>query len=260
MPFQGEKPVSLAENYETYLVPIIMDHWAKNLVHLVSSGDRVLDVGCGTGIVSRRAAEIIGATGTLVGLDISPDMLAVARRASIPQGAHVDWHEGDAADMPFKDGQFDVVLCQFAFMFMEDKAAALHEMRRVLAPGGTLGLRVFAPGPYDRALREVLGTYASPDESDFAIWSWGFSDKLRQFIEPTGFEITRLEQESIPSCYASVRQAVELMRDWSRTVAGLAPDIFERVCKVMEARMHGHVTGRGFECPEPVITVIARTA
>jgi len=252
--------MSLAENYETYLVPIIMDHWAQNLASLVRPGDRMLDVGCGTGIVTRRAAEIIGATGSLVALDISPDMLAVARTASTPEGVHVDWQEGDAAAMPFEDARFDIVLCQFAFMFMADKPAALQEMRRVLAPGGTLGLRVFAPGPYDHALREVLGRHAAPDENDFAIWAWGFPDKLRQLIEPAGFDITRLEQESIPSCYASVRQAIELMRDWSQTVAGLAPDAFEQVCRDMETRMHGHVTGRGFECPEPVITVIARAA
>jgi SAM-dependent methyltransferase len=250
--------MSLAENYETYLVPIIMDHWAQNLVSLVRPGDRMLDVGCGTGIVTRRAAEIIGAQGTIVGLDISPDMLAVARSASIPEGVNVNWVEGDAADMTFEDEHFDVVLCQFAFMFMEDTAAALREMRRVLAPGGTLGLRVFAPGPYDRALREVLGRHAAPDENDFAIWAWGFPDKLRQLIEPAGFEITRLEREDIPSCYASVRQAIELMRDWSRTVAELAPDVFERVCSEMETKMHSHVTDRGFKCPEPVITVIAR--
>lgn len=250
--------MSLAENYEMYLVPIIMDHWAENLVSLVRPGDRMLDVGCGTGIVTRRAAEIIGAHGTLVGLDISPDMLAVARKASIPAGVAVDWIEGDATTMPFENGQFDVVLCQFAFMFMADKTAALREMRRVLVPEGTLGLRVFAPGPYDRALREVLSKHADPDENDFAIWAWGFPEKLQALIEPAGFDITRLEQESIPSCYASVRQAVELMRDWSLTVAALAPAVFEQVCSDMETRMHGHVTGRGFECPEPVITVIAR--
>lgn len=250
--------MSLAENYETFLVPIIMDHWAQKLVSLVRPADRMLDVGCGTGIVTRRAAEIIGVNGALVGLDISPEMLAVARKASIPDGVEVDWVEGDAAGMPFEDGQFDVVLCQFAFMFMADKTAALREMRRVLAPGGTLGLRVFAPGPYDRALREVLGRHAAPDENGFAIWAWGCEDKLRSLIEPVGFDSTGLEQESIPSCYASVRQAIELMRDWSQTVAGLDPDVFEQVCSDMETRMHGHVTGRGFECPEPVITVIAR--
>ena len=252
--------MSLAENYETFLVPIIMDHWAQNLVSLVRPGDRILDVGCGTGIVTRRAAEIIGAQGKLVGLDISPDMLAVARKASIPAGAGVDWIEGDAAKVPFENGQFDVVLCQFAFMFMADKTAALGEMRRVLAPGGTLGLRVFAPGPYDRALREVLNKHADPDENDFAIWACGFPDKLRHLIAPAGFDITQLEQESIPSCYVSVRQAIELMRDWSQTVAGLAPAVFEQVCAEMELKMRGYSTSRGFECPEPVITVIARAA
>lgn len=235
-----------------------MDRWAKKLVGLAGPGDRILDVGCGTGVVARHAAEIQGLGARIVGLDSSPDMLAVARLASISAGAQIEWVEGDAADMPFEDAQFDVVLCQFAFMFMPDKSAAAREMRRMLSPGGKLGLSVFASGPYDQALSKVLSRHAEPDENDYAIWAWGYQEKLRPLIEQAGFEITRIEQESIPSRYASVRQSIELMRDWSMTVAGLAPHVFEQVCRDMESEMRDHSTDRGFDCPEPVIIITAR--
>jgi SAM-dependent methyltransferase len=189
---------------------------------------------------------------------MSPDMLDVARLVPMPPGITVDWVEANAAGMPFEKAQFDVVLCQFALMFMADKSAAVHEMRRVVAPGGRLGLSVFAPGPYDQALRKALSRHIEPDEKDFAIWGWGNPDWLRTLVEQAGLEISSLKKESIPSRYASLRQSVELMKDWSKAVAGLTGDMFEQVCMDMESELSDYITAEGFACPEPVIIVTAR--
>ena len=132
--------VEAAELYEAAFVPSFFAQWAPVLCDLagVKAGDRVLDVACGTGIVARTAAERTGPAGRVVGLDLNEAMLDVARRV----GPGVDWWRGDAASLPFPDRGFDVVLCQMALMFFPDRSAAVTEMARVVAGGGTVGLVV----------------------------------------------------------------------------------------------------------------------
>jgi ubiquinone/menaquinone biosynthesis C-methylase UbiE len=95
----------------------------------LQAGERDLDVACGTGVVTRRAAKCVGAAGTVAGLDVNPGMLAVAR-SQTPPDLSIQWYEGNAESMPLPDGAFDVVLCQMGFQFVPGKVAALREMRR----------------------------------------------------------------------------------------------------------------------------------
>ena len=122
-----------AEGYESYMVPTLFAPWAARLIEAANpvSGERVLDVGCGTGIVARQVASRVGANGTVTGIDPNPNMLAVARTAAARDGVAIEWLEGGAEKLPFADHSFDVVLSQFALMFFTDKVAALAEMRRV---------------------------------------------------------------------------------------------------------------------------------
>jgi ubiquinone/menaquinone biosynthesis C-methylase UbiE len=99
----------------------------------------VLDVACGTGVVARTAADRMGGRGRVAGLDRNQGMLAVAGRLR----PDLEWHEGDAAELPFADASFDAVLCQSALMFFPDRVAALREMARVAAPGGTVAVQVW---------------------------------------------------------------------------------------------------------------------
>src|SRR5215216_7014195 len=87
-----------AEIYEQHLVPTVFGPWAADLIGAASprTGERVLDVACGTGVVTRLAAERVGSGGRVVGLDINPDMLSVARRLAPPTGASVEWLEASA--------------------------------------------------------------------------------------------------------------------------------------------------------------------
>ena len=94
------------------------------------SGEHVIDVACGTGHVTRAAAERVGDTGTVTGIDIAPDMIEVAKSVPVPSGASVDWQISDAAALPIPDASADVVLCQMGLMFMEDRPAAISEMRQ----------------------------------------------------------------------------------------------------------------------------------
>lgn len=127
-----------AENYERHFVPAIGGPVADLTLEVASprAGERVLDVACGTGVVARRAAEVVGPSGAVTGLDLAADMIDVARRAPAPAEPRIEWHVGDAASLPFPDAAYDVVVCQMGLMFVADKDVAVAEMRRVLAPGG----------------------------------------------------------------------------------------------------------------------------
>jgi ubiquinone/menaquinone biosynthesis C-methylase UbiE len=130
-----------AEVYEEMFVPALFREAAESLVGLagIDSGHRVLDVGCGTGIVARLARERVGSTGQVAGLDLNDGMLAVAARIA----PELEWRQGDAASLPFPDGTFDVVVSQFAIMFFPDQARALGEMVRVARPAGRVLVSFF---------------------------------------------------------------------------------------------------------------------
>ena len=152
---------SVPENYERYLVPSIFGPWAKDLVEIaqLQAGERVLDVACGTGIVARTAALILGSGGRAIGLDLSAPMLAVARSAAAAEGLSIDWQEGSAVKLPLTDAACDVVLCQQGLQFFPDRPAVLREMHRVLRSGGRLVLSVWTGidrSPGFAALAEAL--------------------------------------------------------------------------------------------------------
>jgi ubiquinone/menaquinone biosynthesis C-methylase UbiE len=130
-----------ALEYESRFVPALFHGWAQQLVDAAAprTGEAVLDVGCGTGVVARLAASRAGSGGRVAGVDANPGMLAVASRL-VPQ---IDWRLGRAESLPFGDAAFDVVFCQFALMFFDDREAALRGMWRTLRPGGRLVVSVF---------------------------------------------------------------------------------------------------------------------
>ena len=183
---------SAAENYERYFVPAIGAPLASDLVELAAlrPGERVLDVACGTGVVARLAAERVGTSTSVVGIDINPGMLAVARAADSGATA-IDWHEASADALPFSDGSFDVALCQMGLQFFPDKPGALSEIQRVLSPGGRLLINV--PGPTPRIfaiLEEALGRHLGPDAAAFvrAVFSLHDVAEVRELVSRSGFE------------------------------------------------------------------------
>ncbi|MCY0898016.1 MAG: class I SAM-dependent methyltransferase [Firmicutes bacterium] len=102
-------------------------------------GQRVLDVGCGTGQVTREIAVAVGPQGQVIGLDPAHAMLAQARRLPLPaQAAPITWVKGQAEALPFNDQEFDCVTAQFSLRNAQDWQAALGELWRVTKPGGRL--------------------------------------------------------------------------------------------------------------------------
>ena len=129
------------ESMQAYdsIIARLFTPWARDLIDRLAPqpGCAALDVACGPGTVTRVLAERIGPSGRVVGTDISPAMLAVARSKPVDAGsAPLEWIEAPAAPLPLPDAAFDVVTCQQGLQFFPDKVGALAEVRRVLRPGG----------------------------------------------------------------------------------------------------------------------------
>jgi ubiquinone/menaquinone biosynthesis C-methylase UbiE len=127
---------SIPQIYERYLVPLIFEPYAADIVSRVvlHQPSRVLEVAAGTGVVTRQLAKALSPSTSIVATDLNQPMLDQA--ATIGTARPVEWRQADAMQLPFPDETFDMVVCQFAAMFFPDKPRAFSEARRVLSPGG----------------------------------------------------------------------------------------------------------------------------
>ena len=134
---------SIPELYDTLLVPLIFEPYAVDMAARAAACQpkRVLEVAAGTGAVTRALARALPATTEIVATDLNPPMLD--RAAAVGTDRPVTWQQADAQQLPFADGSFDVVICQFGAMFFPDRPRAFAEARRVLTPGGKLLLSVW---------------------------------------------------------------------------------------------------------------------
>ncbi|HEX8967131.1 MAG TPA: methyltransferase domain-containing protein, partial [Chloroflexota bacterium] len=147
-----------AATYRDVHLPRIFAPWARILREIVpaQAGDAVLDVATGPGTVARQAAALAGPDGRVVGLDISPAMLSIARAWAAEAGAApIEYVESPAATLPLPDRDFDIAFCQQGLQHMADPLAALGEMHRVLKPGGRIGVAIWARSPFS-LFREVV--------------------------------------------------------------------------------------------------------
>jgi SAM-dependent methyltransferase len=218
-----------AEIYEQHMVPAIFARWAPELVDAagVGTGDCALDVACGTGAVARLLAERVKPTGRVVGLDINPGMLAVARLAAPSQ--NIEWLEGSAVKMPLPDGTLDAVVCQQGLQFFPDKPAALSEMRRVLKRGGRLALscwRSVEHTPGYLVLEQALARRVGPEKAALPPFSLGDAGAIRGLVVGAGFREVKLRAEAKMMRFRSAEHLV-------RAVVGGAP------------AMMGALTGQG---------------
>jgi ubiquinone/menaquinone biosynthesis C-methylase UbiE len=179
------------EMYEQWLAAPLFRPSAELTLDEVNlaPGDSILDIACGTGVVARVAKERLGEDGSITGVDISPEMLAVARRVA----PDIDWREGNALALPLRDGeQFDVVVCQQGLQFFPEKSAAAAQMRRALAPGGRLAVSTWRPDdevPFFRNLRLVAERHlgAIVDQRH----SFGDSAPVEALLYAAGFRNVR---------------------------------------------------------------------
>jgi SAM-dependent methyltransferase len=161
---------SVAEIYETCMVPMLFEHYAADLASRMRARAcaRVLEVGAGTGVLTRALANALTPETTIVATDLNPAMLDRATAAGPGHG--VEWRQADVSRLPFADTSFDAVVCQFAAMFFPDKPRAFSEVRRVLAPGGVFVFSVWdrlEDNEFAAVVNEAVGAMFPDDPPAF---------------------------------------------------------------------------------------------
>jgi SAM-dependent methyltransferase len=204
------------------------------------------------------AAAIVGPAGRVTGLDVNPDMLAVALRKT----REINWREGRAEQLPFDDASFDAVVSQFGFMFFEDRPRALVEMMRVLKPGGRMAVAVCSavegsPGYaafanlLDRLFGEKIGNaFRAP----FVL---GDAGELRRIAEAAGIEGASVEEHNGTVRFRSIAELVATERACVWTLGGVLDDEqFDRLLRESEQALRPFADGTGtvsFDMPALIL-------
>ncbi len=232
-------------------------------------GERVLDVACGTGLVSFRAAQAVGAKGAVVGTDISGEMVETARRGAVLRElAHARFERGDAESLPLPDAGFDAAVCALGLMYVPDPVRALCEMRRLLRPGGRAAAAVWG-ARRNCGWAEIFPITDARVASDVCpmFFHLGTKDMLARAFEAAGFADVRSERLSTTLRYASAggcaRGGVPRRAGRARLQPLRRGDQARRPCRVSRLdrpvserrRLRGAGRVRGCRRPRPVAPV-----
>jgi ubiquinone/menaquinone biosynthesis C-methylase UbiE len=184
---------TFTEIYERVLVKPLFRPFAEELIARLKPvrGESLIDVACGTGIAARVARETMGPDARIVGVDVAPAMLAVARNVD----STIEWREGNATSLPVaNDEHFSLLVCHQGLQFFPDKAAAVREMRRVLAPGGRVAIATW------RSLQDIPAALELNDIAERHVGkifdvrhSFGNADALESLLTDAPFKDVRVE-------------------------------------------------------------------
>lgn len=227
-----------AQAYDDLFVPALFGQWAPQLLDCarVRPGQSVLDVACGTGVVARTARDAAEPSGRVVGVDLNPAMLEVAREAR----PDLEWVQGDAEDLPFADAEFDVALCQSALFFFADPGRAVAEMARVVAPGGVVALQTYAPlteqpayGPFV----ELVAGYAGPEARILlgTYWSQGDVDGLLGLTSTAGLSPLEWRSSLGVAVFPSAAAVAHTEIQATPLAARITPETYTQVVAHTEA-------------------------
>ena len=201
---------SIPERYDQYLGPALFEPYARDIAgRLPKSAKRVLEVACGTGIVTRELRAAMSEGALLTATDLADAMVAFAQK-KLPASRDIDFRSADAAALPFPDASYDALVCQFGIMFVPDKPAAFREARRVLAPGGTLLFSVwdaFEHNPVSQAAQDTVTALFPTDPPLFYMIPFGFNDAqgIRGLLDVAGFTNVAMHVVSCRSRSPSAR-------------------------------------------------------
>lgn len=214
----AEELIEAGRGYEALFVPALFQPWTTPVLDAarVGSGCHVLDVACGTGVLSRGALERVGSSGRVVGADPAPGMIA----AALEFEPRIDWRQCAAESLDAESASFDCVVSQFGMMFFEDRQKSAEEMFRVLKPGGSLAVAVWRSVEHNPAyadviavLQEQVGTAAA--DALRLPYSLGDAEAVGSILEAAGFADVATEARIETARFPGSRQMVEAeLRGW----------------------------------------------
>jgi SAM-dependent methyltransferase len=209
--------MTAAEKYQAQKVPAVFGPLARATFAAITLPENagVLDLACGTGIVTKIVAERLPGIGRIVGTDLNPAMIEVARQTMHDTRHAVEWAVADVSNLPFGDGEFDVAFCQQGLQFFPDEPAALRKIRRVPTPNGQLVLTVWsAISPLFQAVSGSLRIRVSEAAADQAVHPFAFrdGDVIAALLAGAGFSIanasTLLVQRPLTPARAAIRAEI----------------------------------------------------
>ncbi len=250
---------SVPEIYDTYLVPLIFEAYARDLARRVASSvpRAVLETAAGSGVVTRELAPLLKPDASYVVTDLNQPMLDHASGRQGPD-ARITWRQADALQLPFDDGRFDAVCCQFGVMFFPDRVAGFREARRVLKPGGRLVFNAWdkiSENEFADVVTDVAGTVFPDDPPVFlARTPHGYHDVdlIRDEVSLAGFSnvtvTTITETSAAPSAMhpaIAYCQGTPLRNEIEARDALRLDEVTERAAEAIAARFgDGPVAGK----------------
>jgi ubiquinone/menaquinone biosynthesis C-methylase UbiE len=232
---------SIPEHYDRYMGPIIFADYAADIARRAAAGKpaTVLETAAGTGIVTRALRDHLPADTRLTATDLNPPMLDVAR-AKFRSGEQVEFQPADATALPFADGSFDAVVCQFGVMFYPDKDQSYREVYRVLMPGGRYLFNIWDAhryNTYGRIVHEVAGRFFPSDPPQF------MSVPFSYLLEPA-------KESLITAGFADIAAAVvRFEKDFPK------PEMLARGL-VLGSPLSDQIKSRGDVDPEKVVEAV----
>lgn len=204
--------------YEKLFVPALFEPWTEHLIDAASivEGSNVLDIACGTGILARSIYSKFSRTGSIVGLDPAPGMIATASELE----PNIEWVLGTAEALPFPDAQFDRVVSQFGAMFFQDSRAALEQMHRVARPDARLALAVWNSTDFNPVYKDIIALLDSEVGKDAGDalrlpYILGDANKVVDLVVEAGFQNASVSTLTAQATFPSVRTMVEAeLRGW----------------------------------------------
>ena len=192
------KDLAIVEVYQRYFEPNLFVPWTEDMLRraAIENGETALDLGCGPGIVARTLAERPGFSGTIVGVDINPQMIEMATALSSALPVPIEYVRGDAQQVPLEDSSFDVVLSQQMWNSVPDKTKAAKELKRVLKDGGRFVVSAWTvqpQGTYIRLLSETFEKHA-PGSAEAPLFPFsGNRDELEKAFADAGLDNLEVE-------------------------------------------------------------------
>lgn len=205
----------------------------------VRAGERVIDIAAGNGNATLAAARRFA---RVTSTDYVPALLEKGRARAAAEGLAVEFREADAEALPFSDASFDLALSTFGVMFAPDHARAAAEMRRVVRPGGRIGMANWTPDGLIGQLFRIVSRYLPPPAGLAPPVLWGAEDHLRQLFG-ADMAHAHLERKMFNFRYASSAHWLQVFRDYygplNKAFGALEPGAGDALARDLLALVEG---------------------